>query len=448
MQTLMKQSLLSIAVVTILLAAPAPGSAAATAEQQMQTLTTYAAIAHDNYQDALTDAQSLNDAISALAAEPDENTLQAARDAWLASRESYGSSEVFRLSGGPVDAEDGWVAEAYGAREGQINSWPLDENLIDYTIDADGNRTSGNIIDTVGEITPGGEDAVAVDVAELDADVLSALNENGGEANVTSGYHAIEFLLWGQDQDYNNFLEDTVSHGAMTAGERPATDFSTAAGAERRLAYLQAAAQKLVDDLAVINSAWSENVDGDDGLYRAALLGKLTGEDADKNIPADVALRQILSAVGLFSKSELANERIAVAVLTPSEEDEHSCFSDNTHRDITQNYQGIYNVLEGEYKGKDYGYSFADSLDTEPRAKLEELFGDINDRMKMMNDLATSEMHFDYQIRPENTDAVQNIVTLKNRLRNLGDQMIPVAAQYGLSLTKDSVTDSDETRVN
>ncbi|MEL0615113.1 hypothetical protein V6242_18450, partial [Marinomonas arenicola] len=67
--------------------------------------------------------------------------------------------EFFRLSNGPIDAEDGWVAEAYGGLEGQFNAWPVDENLIDYTEDANYKRTSGNIIDTKAVFTPGGEDA-------------------------------------------------------------------------------------------------------------------------------------------------------------------------------------------------------------------------------------------------------------------------------------------------
>ena len=444
----MKNTLYNLAAAVFLLLVQAPGIAATTAEQQLETLTTYASIAHDNYNDALSDAKVLQEVIGELAADPSDDTLEAAKGAWLVARESYGTSEVFRLSGGPIDAEQGWVADTYGAPEGQINTWPLDENMIDYTMDADGNRTSGNIIDTVGDITPGGEDATSVDVSEINADVLTQLNENGGDANVATGYHAIEFLLWGQDQDYNNFIEDDVTHGAMQAGKRPVSDFTTEPGAERRLDFLQSAAAKLVDDLAVVASAWDESVDGNNGLYRAALLGKLNGDDADMNIPTDVAFRQILSGIGVFAKSELANERIAVAVLTPSEEDEQSCFSDNTHRDIALNYQGIFNVLEGEYKGKDYGYSFSDSLDNSARAELEMLISDIEKRIKSVNDLATSEMHFDYQVHPDNTDEVQNIVTLKNRLRKLGDQMVPVATQYGLSLTTDSVTDPDETRVN
>ena len=444
----MKNMFCNLTVAGLLLSVPVLGVAVTTAEQQMQTLNTYASIAQENYNDALNDAQALRDAIDALAAEPADGTLQAAKEAWLASRESYGTTEIFRLSGGPIDAEEGWVADAYGAPEGQINAWPLDENMIDYTVDADGNRTSGNIIDTIGDITPGGETAISVDVTELTPEVLTQLNENGGDANVATGYHAIEFLLWGQDQDYNNFIEDVVTNGAMQAGQRPVTDFTSAPGAERRLDFLQAAASKLVDDLAVVANAWNDTVDGNNGLYRSALLGELTGENADKNIPADVAFRQILSAVGVFSKSELANERIAVAVLTPSEEDEQSCFSDNTHRDIALNYQGIYNVMEGEYKGKDYGYAFADSLNDDAGGEFDKLISDIEDRIKSVNDLATSEMHFDYQVHPDNADAVQNIVTLKNRLRKLGDQMVPVAAQYGLSLTTDSVTDPDETSVN
>jgi len=63
--------------------------------------------------------------------------------------------------------------------------------MIDYTIDANGAKTSGNIIDTMGTFNPGGEDAQAVNVKTITEDALSALNENGGDANVSTGYHAI-----------------------------------------------------------------------------------------------------------------------------------------------------------------------------------------------------------------------------------------------------------------
>ena len=235
----MKKSILSTIVAGALLAITLPSQAAVSQAEKLETLSTYATIAASNYSDSLKDAEALKVAIADFSKNPTEATLQAAKDAWLVSRESYGTTEIFRLSNGPIDAEEGWVAEAYGAVEGELNSWPLDENMVDYTVDANKKRTSGNIIDTVGTFTPGGEDVTAVDVSKITSEVISALNTNGGDANVAAGYHAIEFMLWGQDQDYNNMIEDTVSNGALTAGQRPLTDFTTDKFAKRRLDYLR-----------------------------------------------------------------------------------------------------------------------------------------------------------------------------------------------------------------
>lgn len=424
----------------------ATGSAMAEVAPE-KVLNTYAEIAQVNYTDALTDAKSLQKAIHAFTKAPSEETLEAAKKAWLHSRESYGETEIFRLSEGPIDAEEGWVADAYGALEGQINAWPLDENLIDYTIDADGNKTGDNIIDSTGEFNPGGEDAEPVNVDAITVETITALNENGGEANVTSGYHAIEFLLWGQDQDYANFIEDKVTNGAMVAGQRPLSDFTEDKFAQRRLDYLNAAADKLVDDIDTVASAWADKVEGNAGLYRAALLGSLQGSEAEKNIAPDEALRNIFAGMGMFIKSELANERIAVAVLTPSEEDEHSCFSDNTHRDIAQNYAGFKNVLMGKYMGKDFGPAPFDALSEADQKEVMSLMDDIEARISKVNELATSSMHFDYQIQPQNEESVNNIVALKNQLRKLGDKMVSVADAFGISLNEGDVTDPEETQI-
>lgn len=405
-------------------------------------LDTYAKIASANYSDSLNDAKDLQKAIEKLAKSPSEATLEHAKKAWLESRESYGQSEAFRLSNGPIDAEEGWVADAYQSLEGQLNAWPLDENLIDYTIDADGKTTTDNIISSKGKFTPGGELAIPVNIDKITPEVLSELNENGGDANVTSGYHAIEFLLWGQDQDYNNFIEDNVTKGALTAGQRPVTDFTTDAFAARRLEYLKAAADKLVSDLATVNSAW-----GKDGKYRQALTGELTGKSKNLNLPTQDALKDIFAGLGVFMKSELANERIAVAVLTPSEEDEHSCFSDNTHRDIVTNYQGFKNILTGEYNGKQYGFNALEALSKADRKSIEELMKKIEKRIDMVDSKAKTEMHFDYQIMPKNKAEVKNIVALKNDMRKLGDKMVTVAKAFGVNLTESDVTDAEETQL-
>ena len=406
------------------------------AGQESTFLGTYSLIAKANYSDALRDAKALEAAINKFAGQPTAKNLENAKAAWLISRESYGQTEAFRLSNGPIDAEEGWVADTYGALEGQLNAWPLDENMIDYTIDANGAKTSGNIIDTKGTFNPGGEDSKPVDVTNITVDAITELNENGGEANVATGYHAIEFLLWGQDQDYSNFVKDAITKGALTAGQRPLSDFTSDVNAPRRLAYLKAAAAKVVSDLQMVASAWTG-----EALYAKALNGQ--GEHA---IDKKIAMSQIFAGMGVFIKSELANERIAVAVLTPSEEDEHSCFSDNTHRDIVTNYQGFKNILLGTYNGVDYGVAAIDAVDADSKQRILALMSSIESKIASINAIAETSRHFDRQITPNDPQA-KVIVKLKNEMRKLGDEMVSVAKANGVDLTVEDVTDAEETKI-
>lgn len=407
-------------------------------------LQTYADIALDSYNASYDDAMKLQKAIHAFADEPNQANLDEAKKIWLMARESYGVTEIFRLSEGPIDAEEGWVSDAYGNLEGQINAWPLDENLIDYTMDADQKRTSGNIIDSTGVFTPGGKDVTPVDITTIDKDVLSKLNENGSDENVSAGWHSMEFLLWGQDQDYNNLVEDKITNGPMVAGQRPLSDFTTDKFAKRRLQYLVANADKMLEDIGTVRDAWLKKVDGNKGLYRAAFLGQLTGDNSEKNIPMEQALRQVFVGMGMFLKSELANERIAVAVLTPSEEDEHSCFSDNTHRDIYTNFKGFTDALYGKYNGKKVGTSAYDFLPSQEKNTVDGLVEDIDARIAKVDELAKTKMHFDYQILPQNKDEAKNLVTMKNEMRKLGDQMVTVAKAFGVSITEEDVRDPEE----
>ena len=448
-----KKVLVSLSVVTAIALCANAASNTEHVNSQKSTLAkvnpildAYANIALANYGDALKDAKSLKTAIDTFAKDPSEENLENTKKAWLKARESYGQTEAFRLSNGPIDAEDGWIADAYGSLEGQINAWPLDENMIDYTIDAKGEKTSGNIIDTEGSFNPGGEESTAVDVTNITVDAIASLNENGGDANVASGYHAIEFLLWGQDQDYSNFLKDAITNGALQAGNRPLSDFTSDKNAKRRLAYLQVASEKIINDLELVSSAWEKNVDGTKGLYQAALKNQLKGENESKNIDSKEALKQIIAGLGVFIKSELANERIAVAVLTPSEEDEHSCFSDNTHRDIAYNYLGFKNILTATYDGKKYGKSLLDALDKETKTRIEKQMASIEAKIKSINEVANTKEHFDYQIRDESPQS-KVIVKLKNELRKLGDEMVNVAAANKIKLSTDDVTDPEETKI-
>lgn len=449
-----KKVMVSLSVVTAIALTGCTPSQNGSEKQELtkanSVLDAYANIALANYSDALKDAKVLKDAIDEFAKKPTLENLNKAKVAWLLSRESYGQTEIFRLANGPVDAEEGWIADTYGALEGQINAWPLDENMIDYTVDANGKKTSGNIIDTKGKFKPGGEKPTTVDVTNITVEALTDLNENGGEANVATGFHAIEFLLWGQDQDYGNFMDDKVTPGAMVAGQRPLSDFTTDTFAARRLAYLNSAATKLSEDLEKVTKAWDKNISSNcakdaTGCYRGALLGELKGKDAKKNIPLKVALKDIIAGMGIFIKSELANERIAVAVLTPSEEDEHSCFSDNTHRDIAQNYAGFKNILTGNYK-EVKGMSLYDGVDAQTKADMNALMASIEAKIAKIDEVAKTSAHFDYQIKPEHSQAAE-IKKLKNEMRKLGDMMVLVAKANKVDLSVNDVTDPEETKV-
>ncbi|WP_420848089.1 imelysin family protein [Photobacterium sanctipauli] len=282
----------------------------------------YADIAHAVYSDSLSTAQSLDKAIDAFIASPSQATLDKARQAWKQARVPYQQSEVFRFGNAVVDD---W--------EGQLNAWPLDEGLIDYVADDYqyelGNEGAKANIIANKAIQVGN---TKLDVEKITPELLAELNEIGGsEANVATGYHAIEFLLWGQD------LNGTKAG----AGERQYTDFAygeacTNGNCDRRREYLKAASELLQTDLSWMEQQWSADVASN---YRAELL-------ADS---ADNGLRKMLFGMGSLSLGELAGERMKVALEANSTEDEHDCFSDNTHNSHYYNEQGIYNVYTGTY---------------------------------------------------------------------------------------------------
>ncbi len=56
-----------------------------------------------------------------------------------------------------------------------------------------------------------------------------------------------------------------------------------------------------------------------------------------------------MKGLGSLSGGELFGERLTVAYETRSQENEHSCFSDNTHEDLRFDTVGIQNVCLGRY---------------------------------------------------------------------------------------------------
>ena len=321
--------------------------------QTADVLATYANIAEAGYADSLATAQTLQAAVDALIADPSETNLQAAKDAWLASRVPYQQTEVYRFGNAIVDD---W--------EGKVNAWPLDEGLIDYVDASYGGPTDENEFAALNVVanatfTLSGEDIDATDItpAFLEGQLHEA---DGVESNVATGYHAVEFLLWGQDLN---------GHGTG-AGNRPWTDYAaggdcTNGNCDRRADYLKAATDLLVSDLEWMAAQWA------------------TGGDARAEVLADDAagLSAILTGMGSLSYGEVAGERMRLGVMLNDPEEEHSCFADNTHNDHYYDGLGVQNVYFGSYTRIDgstvTGASLSDlvaetdaALDAEMQVKL------------------------------------------------------------------------------
>ena len=282
----------------------------------------YANMAHAVYEDSLVTAHSLQKAVDQLIAEPTVANLRHARAAWLASRVPYMQSEVYRFGNAIVDD---W--------EGKVNAWPLDEGLIDYVAASYGAESEdnpayrANVIANL-SFTYSGQ---TIDASHISKELLaSTLHELGGiEANVATGYHAVEFLLWGQDLN-------GVGPGN---GNRPATDFDpdncSWKNCERRAAYLKMATDLLVDDLAWMVAQWASGGEAREGLVHGSTKNGLSA---------------IVTGMGSLSYGELAGERMQLGLLLHDPEEEHDCFSDNTHYSHYYDAMGIQNIYLGKYR--------------------------------------------------------------------------------------------------
>ncbi|UZR96933.1 imelysin family protein [Chondrinema litorale] len=361
----------------------------------------YADLVYANYVDTYNLAATLKQKIETFLANPTAETLADAKQAWLDSREPYGQTEAFRFYDGPIDDEDG--------PEGQLNAWPLDESYIDY-VSGNVNGADGNInVNIIGD---------AETFPTIDKDLIAAQNEDGGETNISSGYHAIEFLLWGQD----------LSEGAG-GGDRPYTDYVTTeectnGNCDRRGDYLLAASELLLDDLQVLLDAWQPGAD-----YRSTF----TSESE-----LDNSLEKILIGIGKLSKGELAGERMFVAWDEKSKEDEHSCFSDNTHRDIVNNAKGIFNVYTGTYVWTDGtvmdGPGINDLVEEEDETLNTEMLQLLNSSFTATQAIQAP---FDQEFLAEpGRTRIKNAIDL---LREQGDKIAEISAMFGFTLDPSDV---------
>lgn len=331
----------------------------------------YIAGGHAQYAAATAEAAKLQAAIHAMLEQPGADTLAAARAAWVAARPSYLVTEAFRFYDGPIEEV-----------EGQLNSWPMNEAFIDYTRD---DPRSG-IINDPASSTEGAS--------------LAALNQKLDEADVTTGWHAIEFLLWGQD------------FNAAGAGERPYTDYAAGTPeADKRRAYLKAVTDLLVTDLQGVTASW-------DPAASDSFAARL------KALAPREAIGRMLNGIAVLTGSEMRSERMAVALDSGDQEDEQSCFSDTTRQDFVYDLKGVENVWYGTYpNGTGAGLgSLMRTLDPQAAARIDAAFADALTKIKALGDpwdqvLASPR---DSAPRKQAEDAVEALGALATEFKKAG----------------------------
>lgn len=357
-------------------------------------LENYAANLHAAYADSVKDTEALKVALQTLVDSPSAGALEAAKTAWLASRANYMLTEGARFYDGPIDAEP-------ANHEGAVNSWPFDEAYIDYVVDGPTRST---------EQLPGDGGLIADTTVELTADKLDELNAKGGDENISAGWHAIEFLLWGQ-------ATKDVGPGERAFTDYVKTDPTHGTTAERRGQYLIAAVDGILGHLNALVKAWEPGAE-----YRTKFVANANDE----------SVINALSGLGKMSKGELAGERINAGLESKERRDQHNCFSSTTLIDYERDARGIRDIFLGNYGSND-----GPGFDALVAAKDEALAKKVTDQLNAsINGIKGITVSFEEAIAGADTDPARKaLIDVRESLRKQGDMFGESATALGLSLT-------------
>jgi len=401
---------------------------------------TYAKIAFANYQDALTKAKDLKTAIDTFVETPTEDNFNKAKKAWYDARAPYSLTEAYRFSDGPIDNVGDGEPEVY------INSWPLDESYVDYVVYNKERDVSKSFINDPN--------------FTITKEAIKKVNmpEGPDDAKVSTGYHAIEFLLWGQDTETPVDIEaggDEHTPDQNTGGKRSYKDYDVnqknyqlngdgtkfipdgategieVTNKERRGQYLKACAELLIDDLQSVLDQWDSSKT--DNYY--AKFMKMSDKEA---------LQTMMTGIGTLANSELAEERIKAAIGIAEEgkgiqEDEHDCFSDDSYMTIRSNLQSSINLYEGTYTRVDgtvvKGKSIKD-LGAKLTGDNAEVYNSVNAAFdKAKKDMKETHIPFDFGVTNESTRG--KFSEVYKDLTDLGGHFSNLASAFGINISID-----------
>jgi len=304
----------------------------------------------------------------------------------------YDHSEIFRFVNGPIDGPNG--------PEKLLNAWPCDEAYIDYT------QTSATA-----PIKYSGIICDSIKYPRINENLLDSLNSLNGETNISVGYHAIEFLLWGQD-----FYADSP-------GKRSYKDYlnagTTVNYGYRRGQYLVALSKLIVKHLGDVRQAWMPNQSN----YRADFL----------NASVEESFKTALTGIGRYIKGELYGDRTRTSYKSQDQEDETSCFSDQTDQDLKWGQGSVYSIFNGSFETAS-GSPISKGTSLLSVLKIAKDTSAIASQIRLSSNSMNLIQHpFDQEIiKSDGRLRVQNAIT-NGSLQ--ADLLVEYAAKMGISLS-------------
>jgi len=283
---------------------------------QSEFVKMYAKLAFETYKDSHTAASEFQNSVNEFVNKSNRTQadFNALKTKWRLVRIPYLQTEAFRFSGGPIDNPE---LTDNTELEPLINAWPLDEGHIDGLL-ALGGFTKESLIE-----------------ANEGTCANNTCPDNDESKNISIGWHAIEYILWGVDPPNN-----TTSGGRLLSDFGTVTPNPNGTPEARKLAYLQMATEILTEHLEILKRKWDPE---QDGSY---------AKDFTSN--PKKSLDQVLRGMARFAGGEWGGERMT-GVFEGDQEEEHSCFSDNTKHDFYYNAVGFETIFTGTYKGEKLG---------------------------------------------------------------------------------------------
>ncbi|MDA0687213.1 MAG: hypothetical protein O2948_01105 [Proteobacteria bacterium] len=264
--------------------------------------------------DASNNFQLFSAEVETFLQEPSEERLNALRDSWLEVHNSYEATAIHRFFADEVLDEQ--QALILFDLQYQLDHWPILPGYIDYV----GDYPESGIVNDM--------------TVPLETVVLREKHGEFDISEASTGFHVLEFMLWGENGDgsglrpYSDYLAATTLSAQQRADGLQLFELSP----NRRRDFLTLNAALLEDDFQALVNAWSANSVN----YRARI-------DTTR---AEQLLMDLLNAItGMFS-DELMVRTLYPMLNGEFDESLPAIYSDSSPATVSAQLAGLENLLQ------------------------------------------------------------------------------------------------------